>query len=161
MLPVRLRRHRKRPHKAAAQGFFRAESAAAGDALDGQFAFTQQTPGGFDAHLLDGLGGRVAGLRPVMTQEAAFTHAYMSCQVRDRKITRQVVENPAMQIGKTPAVALQGQYAAELCLPARTLEEYNQVLSDGQGDGVSQVFFHHRQARSMPAVTPAEVQMRP
>ena len=50
---------------------------------------------------------------------------------------------------------------AELRLAAGPLQEHDQPAGDGEGDVAAEVLLDQREARSMPAVTPAEVQTSP
>jgi len=53
-----------------------------------------------------------------------------------------------------------GQSRAELRLPTRPLQEDNQIASNGQRHSAAQVLLYECQCQIMPAVIPAEVQIR-
>jgi cyclohexyl-isocyanide hydratase len=82
--------------------------------------------------------------------ETALAHARLIGQDRKRKIIGQMAVDPAVQRAEPVVGSLQGQGGAELCLPARTLEENDEVAGNGERHGTAEVLFHQRQRQIDP-----------
>jgi len=82
-----------------------------------------------------------------MPAETALAHAGLTGEPGERKIVGEMPVDPVVQRAKFIFGRLQGKRLAELRLPARTLEEDNEVTRHGQCQGATQVLFHDRQGQ--------------
>ena len=127
----------------------------------GSLRFREQPACRFDAQLLDGARGRDAGGLSIVTAEAAFAHAGAFGQHRQRNVVGEVLADPVMQRAEAVVRGLQRQCGAELRLAAGAFQKHHEMTCDGQRDARPRSSSTSASARSMPAVTPAEVQTSP
>ena len=73
------------------------------------------------------------------------THARAPRECFDRQVGVEVLEHPQFQRAEDIIALLRGQVPAELRLPAGSLEEHHQFLSDRDRSRFAPVRFHHRE----------------
>src|SRR5688572_21840185 len=96
-LAIRLGRHAHAPQEAATQGFFAAEAALQGDALDRHRTVAKQPPGSFHADQFHRTGRGLAGLGAVMTDKTALAHTGLGGQARQAQVAGEVFGDPGVQ----------------------------------------------------------------
>ena len=118
----------------------------------------QQIARGFQAHPFDVLARAHAGFLAEQAAEGAWGHMRLGGQRLDGQVVAQMPWNPFQQRGEARHVAARRrQHRAELSLPAGPAQEHHQPLGDCQRQCAAEIGFHQASARSMPAVTPAEL----
>jgi len=81
----------------------------------------------------------------IVPAETAFTHPGLIGQHTERKLVGQMLVDPFVQRAEFVLGRLHRQCLAELRLPARALEEDNEITCHRKCDGTTQILFYQRQ----------------
>ena len=133
-----------------------------GDGGDRLAGVLEPAARGLEAHALDVARGRDAGLGAEGAGEVARAHVGARGHRLDGVIAGDVLEHGALDLAQRLALgALRGERGAELGLVAGAAQEQHEVAGDVSAASRSRSSSTSASARSMPAVTPAEVQIGP
>ena len=146
----------------AAHGLGGAETAAGRDELDRIGGLLEELAGALHPQRLDvGRRGH-PGLAPEEAGEVARAHRGAFGQGLDPQVGVEVVGDPGLELAQRPPLGeLRREVGAELGLAAGALEEEDQPARDLQRDLAPRSSSTSARERSMPEVTPAEVQTSP
>src|SRR5215831_16915200 len=100
--------------------------------------FFEKATRGFDSRRRDEAGGSHSHLAREHAREVSGTHGNTACQRRNGEVLMRMVDDIGLEFLKRLALGhLNGELGAELGLPARTAEEYDQLPRDRERDFAS------------------------